>query len=147
MRLLTLNAGSSSIKFALFEGAAQASGAPAAPLHMLWTGQADGLGPGLLANLRVRDAQGKTLTEAALNDTQGTHTGAMRALLQWQQDQAHNTMFDAIGHRIVHGGTLFRAPVRIDAQVLDQLAGLEPLAPLHQPHNLAGVRAAMQAFA
>lgn len=51
-----------------------------------------------------------------------------------------------MGHRIVHGGADFVAPVRIDAAVLDALARLEPLAPLHQPHNLAGVRAAMAAF-
>jgi acetate kinase len=52
----------------------------------------------------------------------------------------------AVGHRIVHGGTDFVAPVRIDAAVLEALATLVPLAPLHQPHNLAGVRAAMKAF-
>ena len=147
MRLLTLNAGSSSIKFALFEGVAQALGAPATPLRMVWAGQADGLGAGLQAQLRVRDSHGTTLTDAALAGKDGTHTGAMQALLRWQDDQADNTAFDAIGHRIVHGGTLFRAPVCIDAQVLAQLTRLEPLAPLHQPHNLAGVRAAMQAFA
>ncbi len=147
MRLLTLNAGSSSIKFALFEGVAQALGAPATPLRMVWAGQADGLGAGLQAQLQVRDSHGTTLTDAALAGKDGTHTGAMQALLRWQDDQADNTAFDAIGHRIVHGGTLFRAPVCIDAQVLAQLTRLEPLAPLHQPHNLAGVRAAMQAFA
>ena len=147
MRLLTLNAGSSSIKFALFEGVAQALGAPATPLRMVWAGQADGLGAGLQAQLQVRDSHGTTLTDAALAGKDGTHTGAMQALLRWQDDQADNTAFDAIGHRIVHGGTLFRAPVCIDAQVLAQLTSLEPLAPLHQPHNLAGVRAAMQAFA
>ena len=147
MRLLTLNAGSSSIKFALFEGVAQALGAPATPLRMVWAGQADGLGAGLQAQLRVRDSHGTTLTDAALAGKDGTHTGAMQALLRWQDDQADNTAFDAIGHRIVHGGTLFRAPVCIDAQVLAQLTRLEPLAPLHQPHNLTGVRAAMQAFA
>ncbi len=147
MRLLTLNAGSSSIKFALFEGATQVSGAPAAPLHMVWTCQADGLGAGLQAQFRVRDSQGRTLTDVALSGPDNTHTGAMQALLRWQDGQADHTTFDAIGHRIVHGGTLFRAPVRIDAPVLAQLGSLEPLAPLHQPHNLAGVRAAMQAFA
>ena len=47
----------------------------------------------------------------------------------------------AVGHRIVHGGTLFTAPVRLDPAVLDRLEQLTPLAPLHQPHNLAPVRA------
>ena len=147
MRLLTLNAGSSSIKFALFEAPPPGAHAAGPALRILWTGQADGLGPGLQANLRVRDAKGNTLTATALQDPDNTHTGAMRALLRWQDTQTANAAIDAIGHRIVHGGTLFRAPVRIDAQVLAHLTGLEPLAPLHQPHNLAGVRAAMQAFA
>jgi len=53
----------------------------------------------------------------------------------------------AVGHRIVHGGPAFERPVRIDAALVDALAELEPLAPLHQPHNVAGVRAAMAAFA
>jgi len=52
----------------------------------------------------------------------------------------------AVGHRIVHGGVRFDAPVRIDAEALQAMAALEPLAPLHQPHNLAGVHAAMRAF-
>lgn len=52
----------------------------------------------------------------------------------------------AIGHRIVHGGTSFATPVLIDSQVIDAMAALSPLAPLHQPHNIAGVRAAIAAF-
>ena len=52
----------------------------------------------------------------------------------------------AIGHRIVHGGMHFVRPMRIDDAVLAQIAALADLAPLHQPHNVAGVRAALRAF-
>jgi acetate kinase len=141
--LLTLNAGSSSIKVALFDAAGDGDASlPAAR----WSGQADGLGAGLKARLRVRDARGQMLHDAALDGAQASHQGALAALLEWHAQRADSGRIAAVGHRIVHGGADFVAPVRIDAAVLDALAKLEPLAPLHQPHNLAGVRAAMAAF-
>ncbi len=146
--LLTLNAGSSSIKVALFD-AAHPGGADDALPSARWSGQADGLGAGLKARLRVRDAQGKTLLDEALDGSHASHAshqGALAALLEWHAQQGEGSRIAAVGHRIVHGGTDFVAPVRIDAALLDALARLEPLAPLHQPHNLAGVRAAMAAF-
>jgi acetate kinase len=86
------------------------------------------------------------LHDAALDGAQASHQGALAALLEWNAQRADSGRIAAVGHRIVHGGADFVAPVRIDAAVLDALAKLEPLAPLHQPHNLAGVRAAMAAF-
>jgi acetate kinase len=111
-----------------------------------WSGQADGLGAGLQARLRIRDAQGKTLLDEPLDGARASHQGALAALLEWHAQQGEGGRIAAVGHRIVHGGTDFVAPVRVDAALLDALAKLEPLAPLHQPHNLAGVRAAMAAF-
>jgi acetate kinase len=146
--LLTLNAGSSSIKVALFDAAAPGGG-DALP-SARWSGQADGLGAGLKARLRVRDASGQTLLDEALDGAQASHQGALAALLDWHArrngEEDAGGRIAAVGHRIVHGGTDFVAPVRVDAAVLEALARLEPLAPLHQPHNLAGVRAAMAAF-
>lgn len=142
--LLTLNAGSSSIKVALFD-ATRPGGDGALP-SARWSGQADGLGAGLKARLRVHDAQGQPLLDEALDGAQASHQGALAALLEWHAHEAGSGRIAAVGHRIVHGGTDFVAPVRVDAALLDALAGLEPLAPLHQPHNLAGVRAAMKAF-
>lgn len=142
--LLTLNAGSSSIKVALFD-AARPGGDGALP-SARWSGQADGLGAGLKARLRVHDAQGQPLLDETLDGAQASHQGALAALLEWHAHEAGSGRIAAVGHRIVHGGTDFVAPVRIDAALLDELARLEPLAPLHQPHNLAGVRAAMKAF-
>jgi len=143
--LLTLNAGSSSIKVALFDAAHPGGDGDALP-SARWSGQADGLGAGLKARLRVRDAQGKTLLDETLEGARASHQGALAALLEWHARQGEGGRIAAVGHRIVHGGTDFVAPVRIDAALLDALAKLEPLAPLHQPHNLAGVRAAMAAF-
>ncbi|MET3441564.1 acetate kinase [Variovorax paradoxus] len=140
--LLTLNAGSSSIKVALFDAAGDDGSLPAAR----WSGEADGLGAGLKARLRVQDASGGTLHDAALDGAQASHQGALAALLDWHARQGEGGRIAAVGHRIVHGGVNFMAPVRADEAVLAELAALEPLAPLHQPHNLAGVRAAMKAF-
>ena len=140
--LLTLNAGSSSIKVALFDAAESGGSLPVAR----WSGQADGLGTGLKPRLRVHDASGGMLHDAALEGDQASHQGALAALLEWHARQHDATRIAAVGHRIVHGGGSFMEPVRADESVLAELAALEPLAPLHQPHNLAGVRAAMQAF-
>ncbi|MET3496445.1 acetate/propionate family kinase [Variovorax boronicumulans] len=144
--LLTLNAGSSSIKVALFDVAGQGDALHAAR----WSGQADGLGAGLKARLRVHDAQGRPLLDETLEGDRRSHQGALAALLEWHAKQGDGEgggdRIAAVGHRIVHGGINFVAPVRIDDAVLAELAALEPLAPLHQPHNLAGVRAATKAF-
>lgn len=140
--LLTLNAGSSSIKVALFDAAGDGGSLPA----VRWSGEADGLGAGLKARLRVQDASGGTLHDAALDGAQASHQGALAALLGWHARQGEGGRIAGVGHRIVHGGVNFMAPVRADEAVLAELAALEPLAPLHQPHNLAGVRAAMKAF-
>jgi acetate kinase len=113
-RLLTLNAGSSSIKFALFD--------PAVSLHTpQQAGQVDGIG-----------------TRSGPAD----HAQALRQLME----RIGNTPITAVGHRIVHGGTQFDQPRLIDDAVLQGIEGLTSLAPLHQPHNLAGVRAAQAAF-
>jgi len=144
--LLTLNAGSSSIKVALFDADGTDNDGDALPAAR-WSGQADGLGAGLEARLRVRDAEGRTLHDAALEGDQRSHRGALAALLDWHARQGGGGRIAAVGHRIVHGGVNCVEPVRADEAVLNELTALEPLAPLHQPHNLAGVRAALRAFA
>lgn len=114
--LLTLNAGSSSIKYALF-----ARGDLAAPA---FAGQVEGIGlPGGVP----------------------THDDAMIRVLA--ELRARQERIVAIGHRIVHGGADLVSPVLIDDAVVARMSALIPLAPLHQPHNVAGVRAARAAFA
>jgi acetate kinase len=116
--ILTVNAGSSSIKYALF--------ARDSDLSMpLLAGQVEGLGVG----------------EGAL-----THEQALAQTVAHVRSAPGAVRVAAVGHRIVHGGTAFERPALIDDAVESALAALVPLAPLHQPHNLAGLRAARAAF-
>jgi acetate kinase len=69
------------------------------------------------------------------------HDACLRALGDWLGAHLGDLRLRGVGHRVVHGGTEFSAPVRIDDAVLAKLERLCPLAPLHQPHNLAGIRA------
>ena len=114
--LLTLNAGSSSIKFALF-----ARDDLAVPV---FAGQVDGIGVGAGSQ---------------------THDDAIADVLR--QFGARQERIVAVGHRIVHGGAGLVQPMRIDDALVAQMSELIPLAPLHQPHNVAGVRAARHVFA
>jgi len=130
--VLTLNAGSSSLKVALF---------PANGDAPLATGLADKVGPDGV--LKLKDAAGATI-EAAGDLT--THAGAMAAVIASFRAEWPDLDLLAIGHRVVHGGADRAAPVTVDDAVLTDLERLAPFAPLHQPHNLAGIRAAIAAF-
>ena len=70
-----------------------------------------------------------------------THEDALAALLRWLERSFQDHRLVAAGHRVVHGGSFYIAPVRIDESVLAELRRLIPLAPLHQPHNLAAIAA------
>jgi len=132
--ILVLNAGSSSLKFSVFLECAR--GAPELTLR----GQIEGIltGPHFIAH----DAQGVILAEANLGAAaQPGHQGAANHLLDWLEQRLGGQRLVAAGHRVVHGGLDFSAPVRVSATVLDALERLIPLAPLHQPHNLAAIRA------
>ncbi len=132
--ILTLNAGSSSLKFALFEFRKES-------LHLASRGGVEGIG--IEPHLTARDAKGELLAEqrwprgAALN-----HEALLAPLLAWAEEHLSGNRLIAVGHRIVHGGMDFGRPILIDDAVLGRLDALCPLAPLHQPHNLASVRAA-----
>ena len=131
--LLTLNAGSSSLKFALFE---------ADGLVARGRGEIENLGAN--AKLHFRPPAGPAV-ERALNVGESRDARSALAVALATVD-APEVEIAAVGHRIVHGGPRFAKPVVIDAEVLAALTELEPLAPLHQPHNLAGVRAATALF-
>ena len=142
--ILTVNAGSSSIKFALF-------GADRDWLSPTLKGQAEGigLGSGAAASLKISDGNGKLLHDAALGGKENsapTHVEAMAAILNWVAQSEPKGKVVAVGHRVVHGGSTFSGPVIINDQILVDIASLEKFAPLHQPHNLAGIRAARAAF-
>jgi acetate kinase len=130
--ILVVNAGSSSIKFSLFvvQGAA---------LDL----QLRGLLEGLYTSPRftAKDAAGATVGEHAWSEgTRLGHDGAIDYLIGFLRQYRGDYRLIAIGHRVVHGGLDFSEATVVDAQVLLKLDKLVPLAPLHQPHNLAPIR-------
>jgi len=131
--VLVLNAGSSSIKFQLF---ALEGGAPQRRLK----GQIEGIGT--RPRLAAGDGDGRSLVDRTLApEDVADLPGAMAVLEEWIQGQLAGRMPIAVGHRVVHGGARFDRPVLIDDNVLEALDRYVPLAPLHQPNNLAPVRA------
>jgi len=130
-----LNAGSSSIKFALY--------AAELPRPLTFRGQVERIGGP--SRLVVSDAGGKRVVERSWTAGQLDHKSATTEILAVARDLASGAPVQAVGHRVVHGGTRYAAPTRLDPAVLDFLEGLVPLAPLHQPHNLAPIRVIAEA--
>ena len=136
--VLTLNAGSSSVKFAAFSLQHES-------LDLVANGQIEGLDA--QATFSVTTATEPKRSFAIEDaDRKVDHRIAVETIIEWLEDHHHGARIAAVGHRIVHGGVDFSEPVIIDDQALAQLEALVPLAPLHQPHNLSGVRAARLAF-
>ena len=133
--IAVLNAGSSSIKFAMYE--------PGVDGRLLLRGQVERIGQA--PRLEAKDAAGKVLAEHDLSDAKADHEAATAEIIALRRQLLDERTVLAVGHRVVHGGTAFSAPVLIDDKVLATLAELVPLAPLHQPHNLAPIRAIAQA--
>src|SRR5689334_4216521 len=130
--ILVLNAGSSSVKFSLFE--TDAHGVPLARAH----GEVDGIGNA--AKLRVVDREGSVLVQRGLPHCD--HAEAIATTLEWLAHAIDDaSALRVVGHRVVHGGNRYAQPVRVDAEVLAGLEALAPLAPLHQPHQIAALRA------
>lgn len=146
--VLTLNAGSSSLRFALYAVKACAPGASAelGPAPVYW-GQAQSLGQAT-ARLDVQGPSGlaQSVSLASSAPMPSAHAAALNGILQCLAEHARSARVVAVGHRIVHGGPLLDAPALITDALMGQLQALAPLAPLHQVHNLAGVRAAQRAF-
>ena len=136
--LLVINAGSSSIKFAIYQQDASST-----HLSVDAAGQIEGIGsqPGF----SVKRADGAVLVERTLSvDEIRDHTDAINSILSWLWAYLAEGTLLAVGHRVVHGGQHFSAPVLVDADVLAELETLVPLAPLHQPHNLKAIRALLE---
>jgi acetate kinase len=106
-------------------------------------GQIEGIGA--RPSFTARDAQGTKLADQALEASQGRDQGACLAFLaSWLQQSMQDAQLVGVGHRVVHGGTRYSAPVRINRTVLGELEALVTLAPLHQPFNLAPIRALLE---
>ncbi|QKV17544.1 acetate/propionate family kinase [Oricola thermophila] len=132
--ILTLNAGSSSIKFSIY----MAGDEPEERLR----GEVEKIGGDNAELAIVRGDGGERRFQIGHVD----HRAAMAAILAHSGHALDGETVAGVGHRIVHGGTDFTTPTRLDDATVERLAALEPLAPLHQPHNLAAVRAARSAF-
>jgi len=127
-----VNAGSSSLKFSIYEGD-----------ERLLNGQVDGIG--VRPSAKVRTGTGETLGVPDLSGAPPATPGeAMLALLPWFENWLAGRTMAAIGHRVVHGGPNHAAPARVTPELLEELAALIPLAPLHQPHNLSPIRVALE---
>jgi acetate kinase len=133
--ILTINAGSSSLKFSLYQIAERDQ------LELSAKGQVEGIGAA--PHFVAEDARGKVLVDRGFpNDPNSGHDAFFRVIGGWLREHfGDRASLIGVGHRVVHGGTAFAAPVRVSSAVLGQLEALCPLAPLHQPHNLAGIHA------
>ena len=132
--ILALNAGSSSLKFALYPRAGA--------LLALASGEVQGLGTQARLHAQRDGAAAET---QALPDVNDVHA-ALQVVTEWIMRHFADIHFAAIGHRVVHGGTKYTAPVVVDDAVLRELDALDPLAPLHQPFNLDALRHMQQRF-
>ena len=129
--ILVLNAGSSSLKFSVY--------GTAADLPLRVAGNLEELQGH--ARFRAQDAHGAVVDTHTWPDAQPPgHDGAVAFLLDWLPARLDGDRLAAVGHRVVHGGVDYAAPVRVTAPVLAALERLVPLAPLHQPHNLLPIR-------
>jgi acetate kinase len=125
--ILVLNAGSSSIKFGIY--------ADGDDLAVQWRGQVEGIGTDHARMLARHAVKGDVEEKIDAID----HAQALKYLLAWLEARLDGARLAAAGHRVVHGGSRFSAPVRLTPDIIRQLEALIPLAPLHQPHNLRGI--------
>ncbi|NDC08404.1 MAG: acetate/propionate family kinase [Oxalobacteraceae bacterium] len=139
MTILAVNAGSSSLKFAVYPADGKGDVLPA-----VISGRVEGLEPNGQPELRWTDQQGVYL-RAVQRENQDVFFDALASLRKLLEELGLKKPI-AVAHRIVHGGATFRHSVLVNEEVLKQLEQLNPLAPLHQPHNIAGVRAFTAVF-
>ena len=135
--VLSLNAGSSSLKFGLF---APTETDP----NEMCAGLVDRIGSDD-GTIKLKDAEGAVLAQTGPQPI-ANHAEAVQSALTMIEASVPGAKVTAVGHRVVHGGVDFDAPMVVDDAVLAKLDRLSPFAPLHQPHNLAGIRAAQAAF-
>ena len=132
---LVLNAGSSSLKFCVY------GRDPAEPWRLETRGQIEGIGTA--PHLAAKDGAGAVLADQRLDGTVRDGKSALESLAAWLGSRFGGARVLGVGHRVVHGGARHAGPVVVTAAVLEELRKLVPLAPLHQPHNLAAIQAVM----
>ena len=121
--MLVLNAGSSSLKFTVYTNVTREGGEVQA------TGQIEAIGTS--PRFKARDGKGRSLVDQPLAGPVADSRGALESLVQWLRSHFAGMHMLGVGHRVVHGGARYRAPIVITPQVLADLHDLEALAPLH----------------
>jgi acetate kinase len=131
--IIVLNAGSSSLKFTIYANDADRP-------SVLYDGQIEGILTE--SRFKVKDGAGKVVEEKKWPaDSPLDHEGAIDALFAWGRGVLESSdRIVAVGHRVVHGGLKYAKPIVVNDHILDDLEKFTPLAPLHQPHNLAPIR-------
>ena len=129
---LVLNAGSSSLKFCVYRRSDD-------PWRLECQGQIEGIGT--TPRLSAKDGAGTRIHDERLDDNVRDGRGAIDALAAWLRSRYAGSHVVAVGHRVVHGGSRFTSPTIVSREVLVELRTLIPLAPLHQPYNLAAIDA------
>jgi acetate kinase len=132
---LVLNAGSSSLKFCVYHAADGA-------WQLETRGQIDGIGSS--PRFKAKNGKGEQLADQQLEGTVTDARTALDMLAGWLRSQYRGARVLAVGHRVVHGGARYTGPTVVTPQVLEELRTLIPLAPLHQPYNLAAIDAVFE---
>jgi acetate kinase len=135
MKILVLNCGSSTLKFQLIETAAESDAASAS--IKLARGIVDRIGGAASFRFQIGDSPEKHDSARVRN-----HEQAVAKVIEWLRSHPKLRGFDAVGHRVVHGGERFTASVCIDQRVIEALDSLCEIAPLHNPASVNGIRAA-----
>jgi len=128
---LVLNAGSSSLKFSVFHQP------PGQPWRLEARGQVDGIGSS--PRFSAKDGGGARMADQALDPSVRDGRAALDFVAEWLRARYGGARVVGVGHRVVHGGARFAAPVVVTSEVVEELHALEPLAPLHQPYNVAAI--------
>jgi len=140
VKILVLNCGSSSLKFQVIE--TSRSRISSSTDVRLLRGSIDRIGlAGSVARIEAENGAPRIVS-----GHYATHHQAIAAVLEWIGDTTGETKIDAVGHRIVHGGERFSQSVIVDAEVEAGIEACIELAPLHNPHNLQGIRACRELF-
>lgn len=133
--ILVINSGSSSIKFSLFTCDNQ-------HLELYYHGQIQDLYESPQINI-FNASQDQVFNQEM---TSQGHEAGLKILFNWLNDLSDSITLEAVGHRVVHGGSFFSCPALITDDVIQKIASLIPLAPLHQPHNLEAIKIINQLY-
>ncbi|PSJ16476.1 acetate/propionate family kinase [Nitrosomonas supralitoralis] len=137
---LVINAGSSSIKFAVFSLAENT-----VSLHMIYRGEIVGIG--YRPHFTVHDCTGEIVSvakQSLITENIRSHADAFFVLFDWINHSLSEFLFIAVGHRVVHGGEKYSIPVVVSEEILCNLKEFIPLAPLHQPYEIAAIETLTQ---